>query len=105
MKIITLRTALLACAVFVSLFVSSNQASAAAFISFNVGGPPPHPRHDYDRWERPYRTAVWIPGHYEWDDGRWVWIGGYYDYPPRRGAEWVPGHYRHGQWRPGHWAY
>jgi len=105
MKISSLRTAALACAAFVILFVSGNHAAAAVSFNIHVGGPPPPDRVDYGRWQRPYRNAVWIPGHNEWVDGRWVWIGGYYDYPPRPDAYWVPGHYKHGYWRPGHWAW
>ena len=97
-----LRAVLFACALFVTLFAGANKASAVS-LNIQVGGPPPPPRHDYNRWAPPYRGAVWIAGHNEWRDGRWVWIGGYYDYPPRRGAAWVPGHYRHGYWYPGRW--
>jgi len=104
MKIMSLRTAALACVAFVFLSIA-NQASAAAFITFHVGGPPPQERHDYDRWGNPGYGAVWVAGHNEWDHGHWVWIGGYYEYPPHHGATWVPGHYseRTGEWRPGHW--
>jgi hypothetical protein len=103
MKTTPLRTVALACAAVVLLFTGASQASAATYVSVRVGGPPPPPRADY-RWAAPYRGAVWIPGHQEWIDGRWVWVGGYYGYPPRRGGYWVPGHYRHGYWYPGHWA-
>ena len=103
MQITPRRTALLAAAVFTALFLSVSQASAATFLSVQVGGPPPEPRHDYERWAPPSRDAIWIEGHNEWIHGHWVWIGGYYEYPPHRGAHWVPGHYRDGYWRPGHW--
>lgn len=104
MKILSLRTTTLAVVAFVVLFVSSKPASAID-VNIRVGGPPPPPRADYGRWAPPYRGAVWIAGHHEWRDGRWVWIGGYYDYPPRRGGYWVPAHYHNGYYRPGHWAY
>ena len=103
MKMISLRTTVLAALAFIALVVSSKPASAVEF-NIRVGGPPPPPRADYARWAPPYRGAVWIDGHHEWVDGRWVWIGGYYAYPPRRGAVWVPAHYHNGYYRPGHWA-
>jgi len=105
MKITTLRTVTLACVAFVLLSIA-NQASAAVF-SIHVGPPPREHHRDYERWESPGPGAVWIAGHNEWDDGRWVWVGGYWTYPPRHGGHWVPGHYseRTGQWRPGHWDY
>jgi hypothetical protein len=56
-------------------------------------------------WGRPYRGAVWIQPHYEVVGGSWVWVRGYYTYPPRRGGYWVPGRYRHGYYYPGHWGY
>ena len=104
MKIMRLRTALLAAAVFVCLFAGADRASAIVF-GIQVGTPPPPPPAViYKPWAPPYRGAVWISGHNEWVNGRWVWIGGYYAYPPRPGAVWIPGRYRHGYWRAGHWA-
>jgi len=103
MKITRLRVAGLAFIATAMLFVGSNQASAQS-VSIQVGTPPPPfvPEHP---WARPYRGAVWIPGHHEWINGAWVWVGGYYSYPPRRGGFWVRAHYRHGYYYPGHWAY
>jgi len=103
MKITPLRTVALACVAGALLFAGSNHASAGVGISIQVGGPPPPPVYEH-RWGRPYPGAVWIAGHQEWINGGWVWVGGYYAYPPYGGAVWVPGHYRHGYWHPGHWA-
>ena len=103
MKLPSLRIIALACLAFLLLGTFAEQATAANInIGVQVGGPPPPPRAEA-RWARPYRGAVWIAGHHEWINGRWVWVGGYYTYPPRRGGVWVPGHYNHGYWRPGHW--
>lgn len=102
MKIISLRTTLLAAATFATLAFSSSQASAAVNIGISVGGPPPPPRVEH-RWAAPYRGAVWIPGHNEWIRGRWVWVGGYYTYPPRHGAVWVQPRYYHGHYYNGYW--
>jgi len=83
MKITPLRLAALAFVAIVMSFVCPGKASAVA-VSIQVGTPPPpivveHP------WARPYRGAVWIAGHHEWVNGVWVWVGGYYAYPPRHG--------------------
>ena len=103
MKITSLRLAVLAFALIASIFVGSNQASAQS-VSIRIGTPPP-PIVVEHRWAPPYRGAVWIPGHHEWIQGRWVWVAGYYTYPPRRDAHWAPARYRNGCYYPGHWAY
>ena len=96
--------AALALAAIAMSFIGSNPASAATYVGIQVGAPPPplvveHP------WARPYPGAVWISGHHEWIRGRWVWVGGYYAYPPRRGGHWVRASYRNGYYYAGHWAY
>jgi hypothetical protein len=103
MNITSLRTVVLACAAGALLFAGSNQASAQVSFNIQVGTPPPPPVVEH-RWARPYPGAVWIAGHQEWVHGGWVWVAGYYAYPPRHGAAWVPGHYHNGYWFPGHWA-
>jgi hypothetical protein len=103
MKITPLRLALLALLAVVLSFIGSTQASAQS-VSIRIGTPPPPMV--YERpWAPPYRSAVWLPGHHEWIGGRWVWIAGYYTYPPRRGGYWMPARYHHGYYYPGHWAY
>jgi hypothetical protein len=103
MKITRLRLAMLALVTIVTLFIGSNQASAQS-VSIRIGTPPPPPPQNvYRPWAPPYRDAVWIAGHHEWINGQWVWVGGYYAYPPRRGAVWVSARYRHGSYYPGHW--
>jgi hypothetical protein len=104
MKRASLKIGMLALLAGVALSVAPTQASAAS-VNIQIGGPPPAPPgHLPPRWARPYRTAVWIDGHYEAINGRWAWVPGYYAYPPRPGMQWVPGRYRHGYWRPGYWA-
>ncbi len=103
MKTHLLRLVLLALLAVSMLTVGSGQASAQS-INIQVGTPPP-PLVVEHRWAPPYRGAVWIAGHHEWIRGRWVWVAGYYTYPPRRGAYWVPARYRGGYYYPGHWAY
>jgi hypothetical protein len=104
MKLVSLPLGSLALVAGAVLFLSPTKASAA-YVGVQIGTPPPsapvvveHP------WGRPYRTAVWISPHYEVVNGAWVWVHGYYGYPPRRGMVWVGGRYRHGYWRAGHWA-
>jgi len=104
MNTITLRTAALSCAAFALLSIGASHASAQVGVSIRVGSPPPPPPTVvYHQWHRPYRSAVWIPGHNEWVDGRWVYVGGYYTYPPRGGAVWVQPRYHHGYYYPGYW--
>jgi hypothetical protein len=100
MKIIPLRIVALAAVASAVSVIGMGQASAQ--VDIRVGGPPPRGHYEH-RWARPYPGAVWINGENQWRDGRWVWVGGYWGYPPQPRAVWVPGHYRHGYWRPGHW--
>jgi hypothetical protein len=105
MKIVRLRFMALALVVTAVLLVAPGTASAAD-VRIQVGiAPPPGPVVVERPWSSPYRSAVWIPAHNEWIGGRWVWVHGYYTYPPRRGGYWVPARYRHGYYYPGHWAY
>lgn len=58
-------------------------------------GPPPHAGY------------VWIAGYHRWDGGRYVWVPGRYEAPPRPHAVWVPHRWEHrnGGWVmvEGHW--
>jgi hypothetical protein len=91
-------------AVILSFGVST--PAPAQGINIQIGTPPPPPPPNvYRPWHRPYPGAVWIAGHHEWVNGGWVWVGGYYAYPPRPGAVWISARYRHGTYYPGHWRY
>ncbi len=103
MNITPLRTAALSCAAFVLLSIGASHASAQVGVNIQVGTPPPPPGPVYHQWARPYPGAVWIAGHNEWINGRWVWVGGYYGYPPRPHAVWVQPRYHHGYYYPGYW--
>ena len=103
MKHVSLKLGALALAAGAALFLLPTPAPAQ--VSVQIGAPPPPPGVVERPWARPYRSAVWIQPHYEAVNGAWVWVHGYYAYPPRPGMHWVPGHYRHGYWRPGRWAY
>jgi outer membrane lipoprotein SlyB len=49
---------------------------------------------------------VWVPGEWQWH-GRWVWVGGYWAFPPHSSAVWVEGYWTRGPygWHrvPGYW--
>src|SRR5271154_28483 len=98
MKIVSLQVGAVALMAAFALFLAPTKASAAVAVNIQVGNPPPPPGYVDRPWGRPYRGAVWIAPHNEWINGRWVWVRGYYAYPPRSGAYWVPGRYRHGYW-------
>ena len=70
-----------------------------------VKTPPPPVRVEV-RPVSPYKTAVWIPGHWQWKRGRYVWVPGHWK-QARAGYVWVPGHWskraRGWVWVSGHW--
>ena len=39
--------------------------------------------------ERPTSQHVWVSGHWRWQEGRYAWIGGRWDLPPRANVSWV----------------
>lgn len=55
---------------------------------------------------KPYKHAVWVPGHWTWKRGNYVWKKGHW-VKPRKNHVYVPGHWtkRHGGWVwvAGHW--
>ena len=102
MKFVPLKMGTVALAAAAALFVSPTKVSAAA-VYVQIGAPPPPPVVVEQPWAPPYRTAIWIKPHYEVINGRWVWVRGYYTYPPRSGVVWVNGYYRHGYYHPGYW--
>jgi hypothetical protein len=68
-------------------------------------GPPPPPREIVVA--RPSPRHVWVPGLYRWDGRHYVWVKGYWTYPPRGRSEWIPGRWdRHNGmhvWVEGRW--
>ena len=87
--------------------VVSRGPNAVEVGEVEIGFPPPPPPAVVVRPAPPSRFHVWIDGHYVVRSGSWVWVGGHWARPSRRGAVWVPGHTRRGErswhWRPGHW--
>jgi hypothetical protein len=110
MKSLSIHTlALTAATIALLWFAGIGSVSADPSFSIHIGsqGPPP-PQQDYQQWQRPYHSAVWIPGHNEWRDNQYAWVGGYYGYPPHRHSHWVAPRYPHNQdgysYNPGHWS-
>ena len=83
-------------------------ASAEPSLSIHIGPQSPPPIREETRWESPHSTAVWIPGHHEWNDQHYIWVSGYYTYPPLGNSRWVEPSYPHQKdgyyYRPGYWA-
>ncbi len=82
---------------------------SASVVTVVDQAPPPPPRQQYAQWQKPSRSAVWIPAHNEWTRERgYVWVGGYYTYPPHRNNHWVGPQYSRQNngyhYQPGHWA-
>ena len=69
------------------------QAPPAVVVEQRVAAPGP----DY----------IWVEGAWVWRHDRWDWERGKWVRPPRRSAEWVPAHYRVQNGRhvyiPGYW--
>lgn len=86
-----------------ALDVTPAQARTDVTIYANVAPPPmrrevmPPPRHGF----------VWVPGHWNWQHGRYVWRAGHW-MRARHGYHYVPDRWEpHGKrWRhhPGYWA-
>ena len=53
----------------------------------------------------PGASAIWIAGHWTWQDGRFVWARGYWEKEPA--GAWVPGRWKKTPegwvWEPGRW--
>jgi hypothetical protein len=108
MKKLSIQVAVMAVVTAITIF-GTNMPLHAQAVVFQIGnqGPPP-PRQDYQQWQSPSRSAVWIPGHNEWQNGQYVWVGGYYTYPPHKHSHWVAPRYPHNgsgySYQPGHWS-
>jgi hypothetical protein len=69
--------------------------------------PPPPPAVVITRPPRPSTAYIWIDGHYVLSSGRWVWIVGRWELPPRRTQIWIEPNIRprgpRWGYTPGHW--
>lgn len=57
-----------------------------------VSAPPPPARHE-EIPRRPGPHVEWLPGHWRYYGGRYVWISGRWEAPPRPHARYVPPHW------------
>ncbi len=68
--------------------------------------PPPAPPTEV-RTPAPDPNAVWVPGAYDWENGRWQWTAGHWLTPSPPSSIWVPGRWEAvpggWEWQPGHW--
>jgi hypothetical protein len=69
--------------------------------------PPPPPRIIVERGAPPSRGHLWIEGYYVYDRGRYTWVAGHWEAPPRGKTRWEPPHWdradRGGHYTPGAW--
>jgi hypothetical protein len=67
--------------------------------------PPPAPQVE-SPGSPPGPNAIWIPGHWQWQDARYQWVPGRWEIPPS-GASYVPGRHKRTSagwvWEPGRW--
>ncbi len=72
-----------------------------------IGFAPPSPPQE-NRAERPGPRHIWIPGNYQWNGVRYVWINGFWVIPPGGNRAWIPGRWtpRNGTyvWVDGYWS-
>lgn len=79
-------------------------AASFAQVAIRIGPPAPIIEHP---GPPPGAGFIWIAGYHRWDGGRYVWVPGHYEHPPRGHAHWVAHrwvHHRDG-WvmEEGHW--
>src|SRR5437773_282270 len=85
MKIMKLRSIILAAFLFVSLPLASSFAQVG--ISVNIA-PPVLPV--YEQPLCPVEGYIWTPGYWGWGDGDYYWVPGVWVPPPRVGLLWTP---------------
>jgi hypothetical protein len=44
--------------------------------------------------EQPSTQHVWVPGHWRWHEGAYVWEAGRWEIPPKAGVAWAPPQWR-----------
>jgi hypothetical protein len=108
MKNLSIHLAIMVVVTAIAGVVGTSPVNAQTALVFQVGTQAPPPSQPEHRWASPSHSAVWIPGHNELRDGRYSWVSGYYDYPPRPHSHWVAPQYPHTQtgysYHPGHWS-
>ncbi|HJU21803.1 MAG TPA: hypothetical protein VJ891_04780 [Casimicrobiaceae bacterium] len=96
------RRTLLALCVAAASAASLAPAGALADVVVRFGPPPPR----YEVVPVPQPGWVWVPGYWNWNGRRYVWVKGHRVHA-RRGYHWAPDRWvdRHGRWyrERGHW--
>ena len=71
-----------------------------------VSTPPPAAEREA-RTPSPGADQVWVPGHYTYANGQWIWIKGVWSTPPQNDTRWVEGTYDQAtrRWTEGHWDF
>jgi hypothetical protein len=59
-------------------------------LTFRAPRPPPPARKAEARPSRPAVSAVWAPGHWQWNGRAYVWVDGAWRIPPSRRHDWQP---------------
>ena len=104
-----IRKSAIPAALAIGLLLGVAPAMSQVTVGFGIRFGPPHPRHEVVV-AAPFEDAVWISGHWAWDEyaGRYVWIGGSW-VPARPYQMWVNGSWHHGPrgwaWREGYWGH
>lgn len=68
--------------------VTANPSPPLAVPEISTTEPPPAPQREIIP-ERPSGAHVWLPGYWNWQDGRYAWVTGHWEVPPRSQAVWV----------------
>jgi WXXGXW repeat (2 copies) len=71
-----LKQALIASSLAIASLGAFTAPAASAATSIYVQVAPPAPR--YEVVPAPRRGQVWVPGHWEWNQRRYAWVGGYF---------------------------
>lgn len=58
-----------------------------------VDAPPPPPKVEVIPPRGGGPRQIWLPGHWRYYGGHYVWIGGRWEAPPRGGAQYVAPHW------------
>lgn len=84
-----------------------SSAPEAAPVVVNL--PPPPPPVETPPARRPFPDAVWVPGRYDLQGNRYVYVPGQWQRPPERDSVWIEPAYVRGPngyyAQPGHWDY
>ncbi len=90
------------------LLATLGLTTACAERPYEVRTPPPPARYGAVGYA-PGPGYVWCDGYYDWRGGRWFWVNGFWNRPPRARAVWIPAfwepHGRGYKFHRGKWRY